>query len=47
MGVKPLILAAWKPVFCQQPSDEDVELSVSPAASLPGCCHVPTLMIMD
>jgi hypothetical protein len=26
---------------------EDVELSVPPAQYLPGCCHAPTLMIMD
>jgi hypothetical protein len=48
MGVcfKNLILAAWKPVFCRQPSDEDVEFSAPPSPCLPGCCHVPTLMIM-
>jgi hypothetical protein len=28
---KTLTLAAWKPVFCSQPSDEDVELSAPPA----------------
>jgi hypothetical protein len=27
MGFQTLILAAWKPVFSQQPTDEDVELS--------------------
>jgi hypothetical protein len=47
VGYKTLILAAWKSVFCQQPSDEDVELSVLPEPCLPGCCHVPTLIIMD
>jgi hypothetical protein len=46
VGFKILILAAWKPVFSQQPSDEDVELSVSPTPCLPGGYHVPTLMIM-
>jgi hypothetical protein len=38
MGVdfKTLILAAWKPVFCQQPSDEAEELSCTmPAWMLP------------
>jgi hypothetical protein len=30
-GLKTLTLAAWKSVFHQQPSDEDVELSVPPA----------------
>jgi hypothetical protein len=47
MGFMNLILAAWKPVFFQQPSDEDVELSAPPAPCLPGCCHVPILMIVD
>jgi hypothetical protein len=47
MGFKTLILAAWKPVFHQQPSDEDVELSALPAPGLLGCCHVPALMILD
>ena len=46
-GFKTLILAAYKPVFCQQPSDEDVELLASPAPCLPGCCHIPALMIMN
>jgi hypothetical protein len=32
---KTLILAAWKLVFYWEPSDEDVELSVSPACMLP------------
>ena len=27
--------------------DEDVELSAPPAPCLPGCCHVPALMILD
>jgi len=27
--------------------DEDAELSAPPAPCLPGCCHVPALMIMD
>ena len=52
VGVSPwvyknLILAAWKPVFCWQPSDEDVGLSAPPAPCLPGCCHVLSLMILD
>ena len=42
-----LILAAWKPVFSQQPTDEDAELPAPPAPRLPGHCHVPALMIMD
>jgi len=47
MGFKTLVLAAWKPVFCL-PSVGDVELSAPPPTPcLPGCCHVPTLMIMD
>nr|BAE43037.1 unnamed protein product [Mus musculus] len=41
------VLAAWKPVFCLRPSDEDVKLSPLPAPCLPGCCHVCALMIMD
>jgi NADH:ubiquinone oxidoreductase subunit E len=47
MGVKTLIPAAWKPVFCWKPSDEDVELSAPPESCLPGCCHAPALMIVD
>ena len=45
MGFETLILAAWKSVF-QKPSDEDVELSATPAPCLPGCCHARTLRIM-
>jgi hypothetical protein len=47
VGFKTLTLAAWKPVFCQQPSDEDVELLAPPVPSLPGCCQAPALMIID
>jgi len=47
MGFKTLIIAAWKPVFPQQPSDEDVELSAPPAPCLFGCCHASALIIMD
>jgi hypothetical protein len=47
VGFKTLILAAWKPVFSSLPLDEDVELSAPSAPCLPGCCHAPTLMIMD
>jgi hypothetical protein len=37
IGSETLILVPWKPVFCQQPSDEDTELSApSPAPCLPG-----------
>ena len=39
VGFKALILAAW------EPSDEDVELSAPAEPCLPGCCHVPALMI--
>jgi hypothetical protein len=46
-ALKTLVLAAWKPVFSQQPSDEDVELSSPPAPCLPGCCNGPAMMIMD
>jgi hypothetical protein len=42
---KTLILTAWKGIFCQQPSDEDVELSAPPC--LPGCGHAPTLTILN
>jgi len=31
VGFRTLFLAAWKPVLCYQPSDEDIELSASPA----------------
>jgi hypothetical protein len=37
----------WKLVVHYQPSDEDVGLSDSPVPCLPGCCHVPTLLILD
>ena len=46
-GFKTLILSVWKSVFHKQPSDEDVELSAPLIPCLPGCCHVPALMIMD
>jgi hypothetical protein len=42
-----LVLAAWKWVFCWQPSNEDVELLAPPAPCLAGCYHVPALMIVD
>ena len=45
--LKTLTLVAWKSIFHQQPLDEHVELSALPVPCLPGCCHVPTLMIMD
>ena len=44
-GLKTLIPAAWKSVFCQQPSDEDVEHSAPPAPCRPGHCHAPALII--
>jgi hypothetical protein len=47
VGFKTLILAAWKILFCWQPSEEGKELSAQPAPCLSGCCHVPALMIMD
>jgi hypothetical protein len=47
VGFKILLLAAWRLVLCYQPSDEDVELSAPPVPCLPGCCHVPALMIRD
>jgi hypothetical protein len=34
-------------IFFCLPSEQDVELSASPVPCLPGCCHVPTLMIVD
>ena len=43
-GFEMLILATWEPVFCL-PSKQDVEVSAPPAPCLPGCCHVPALMI--
>jgi hypothetical protein len=47
MDFNTCVLAAWEPVFCLQPSDEDVELSAPPVPYLPRCCHVPALIIMD
>jgi hypothetical protein len=46
-GHKILTLVAWKSVFHKQPLDEDIELSAPPASCLPGCCHAPSLMVMD
>jgi hypothetical protein len=45
-GNETLLLTTWEPVCSWRPSD-DIEISVLPAPCLPGCCHVPTLMIMD
>ena len=45
VGNETLLLTTWGSVF-QQPSDEDVELSATPAPCLPGCCHARTLRIM-
>jgi hypothetical protein len=41
VGFKTLVdvLDAWEPVFCEQPSDEDAELSSPPAWMLP-CSHI-------
>ena len=46
VGYKTFILAAWKSVFCQEPADEDVELSAPPAPCLPGCCHTPVYWLV-
>jgi hypothetical protein len=34
VGFKTFILAAWKPLFYYQPSDEDIELSALLASCL-------------
>ena len=47
MGFKILILAAWKTVLSCLPSEQYIELSAPPVPCLPGCCHVPALMIID
>jgi hypothetical protein len=39
MNSETLFLSTWEPVFSQWPSDEDVELSATPAPCLPRCCH--------
>jgi hypothetical protein len=44
MSFKTLLLAAWKSVFHEQPSDEDVELSVPAASCLPGCSNASALI---
>ena len=44
IGFKTLILVAWDSAFLR-PSDEDVELSVLPAACLSGCGHGLTLIV--
>jgi len=38
VGSEIFLLAARKPVFSYQPSDEDVELSVPPEPCLTGHC---------
>ena len=47
LGNETLLLTMWEPVFSKKPSDEDVELSASPAPCLPRYCHAPASMIMD
>jgi hypothetical protein len=47
VGFKTLVLAAWKSVFSSLPLEQYVELSALPTSCLPGCYHVPALMIMD
>jgi hypothetical protein len=44
VGLKTLILAAWNPVFCQQPSDEDPQLLLHHACL---DAAISALMIMD
>ena len=46
-GSKALVLAAWKSVFHQWPSDKEVELSAPPVPCLPKQCHTSALMITD
>jgi hypothetical protein len=46
MGLKTLILAAFKSVFCL-PLEQNVELSTLPAPCLPEFCHAPILMIVE
>jgi hypothetical protein len=45
MSFNTLVLAAWKSVFSYQLSDEDVELSATPAPSLSGLYPAPALII--
>ena len=45
-GLKTLTLAAWKSIFYQKPSDEDIEISALPAPCLLRGCHAPALMTM-
>ena len=47
VGFNTLVLATWEPVFHQQTSDEDVELSAPPAPCLSRCFHALFFMIMD
>ena len=41
------LVIAQANICAPQTFDEDVELSAPSAPCLPGCCHVPALMIMD
>ena len=46
VGFKTLILTPWNPVFCLL-SEQDVALLAPPTPCLPGCCHVPALIVME
>jgi hypothetical protein len=47
-GIKGVCHHAWHiHIFLNLPLEQAVELSVPPVPCLPGCCHNPTLMIMN
>jgi hypothetical protein len=45
-AISVILLITWEPVFSNQPSDKDAEISAPPAPCLPGYCHAPALMTM-
>jgi hypothetical protein len=47
VGFKTLVLAAWKPVFSCLFSEQDVEVTASPAPCLPGSSEASAFIIMD
>jgi len=46
-GFELFLLAMQDLVFFCLPLEQDIKLPALPVLCLPGCCHVPTMMIMD
>jgi hypothetical protein len=47
VGFEMLFLAMCERFFSYLTLDPDVEISILPVPYMPGCCHVPALMIID